>query len=104
MRGNRHNRSVIAVVIRQYGTGLYRSYVSLSHESSICLGTHSDEESATDRLNHFWKAYDEGSIRTSEDLNCLIDPPSGNGSDTAATSQPEPAGANRSQPEIARDY
>lgn len=92
MRGNRQYRGVIAVVIRQYGTGLYRSYVSLSHDNSICLGTHSDEESATDRLNHFWKAYDEGSIRTSEDLIGLIDTPPVN---------PDPS--NSSQPEVARD-
>ncbi|MFZ4987313.1 MAG: hypothetical protein ACOYLF_17810 [Blastocatellia bacterium] len=78
MDQNRRYQGVIAVVIRQYGTGLYRSYVSLSRETSICLGTHADEKGATDRLDRFWQAYDEGSIRNPEDLSGLIDASSSN--------------------------
>ena len=92
MRENLQYQSVMAVIIRQYGTGLYRSYVSLSRDNSVCLGTHSDEQSAADRLNHFWKAYDEGAIRTPEDLTGLIDS-SITSPDTAVPPPPE-AGRN----------
>lgn len=71
----RHQHGVVAVIIKQYGTGLYRTCVSLSRENSVCLGTHTDEESASARLSSFWQAYDEGTIRVSEDLQPLIDPP-----------------------------
>ncbi len=69
-----HQKSVVAVVIKQYGTGLYRTCVSLNRERTVCLGTHADEETASARLTRFWKAYDEGTIRATEDLLQLIDP------------------------------
>lgn len=76
MRQIRRDREVIAVIIRQYGTGLYRSYVSLGPDNSTCLGTHPDEIGATEKLNRFWAAYDEGMIRTAGDLTLLIETPS----------------------------
>lgn len=59
---------IIAVVIKQYGTGLYRSCVSMGRENTIYLGTYRDERSASEKIDQFWKAYDEGQIREAEDL------------------------------------
>lgn len=75
----RHHQGVVAVVIKQYGTGLYRTCVSLNRESAVCLGTHADEDSASARLSQFWQAYDEGTIRATEDLQRLLDPPDSSG-------------------------
>ncbi|HKX32262.1 MAG TPA: hypothetical protein VJ302_31535 [Blastocatellia bacterium] len=63
----------IACVIRQYGTGLYRTCVSLERKSAICLSTHRDEESATETIEQFWEIYRKGEIRTVEDLRSLIE-------------------------------
>ena len=63
----------IACVIRQYGTGLYRTCVSLERKSAICLSTHRDEESATETIEQFWEIYRKGEIQTVEDLRSLID-------------------------------
>lgn len=71
----RRHQGIIAVVIKQYGTGLYRTCVSLNRDNSVCLGTHESETSANDRLNLFWKAYDEGTIRHHDDLASLVDHP-----------------------------
>ncbi len=79
----RHHQGVVAVVIKQYGTGLYRTCVSLNRESAVCLGTHADEESASARLSRFWQAYDEGTIRATEDLQSLIDPADSSGPNRA---------------------
>ena len=62
----------IACVIRQYGTGLYRTCVSLERKSAICLSTHRDEESATETIEQFWETYRKGEIQTVEDLRGLI--------------------------------
>lgn len=59
---------LIACVIRQYGTGLYRTRVSLERNSSICLSTHQDESSATDIINRFLETYQKGQIKTLDDV------------------------------------
>ena len=58
----------IACIIRQYGTGLYRTCVSLDQHNSICLSTHSDEKSATETINQFLDFHEKGRIKTTEDL------------------------------------
>ena len=73
----RRHQGIIAVVIKQYGTGLYRTCVSLNRDNSVCLGTHDSETSANEKLNLFWKAYDEGTIRHPDDLVRLVDHPVG---------------------------
>jgi len=67
----RHHQ-IIAVVIKQYGTGLYRTCVSLGTGNMTYLGTYRDERSASDKIGEFWKAWDEGQIRQPEDLASLI--------------------------------
>ncbi len=63
---------VIAVVIKQYGTGLYRTCVSLDKDNLTFLSTHRDERSATETINRFWRAYDEGELKTPDDIRTLI--------------------------------
>lgn len=67
-RRRQERQQILAVVIRQYRTGLYRSCVSLNQGNLVTMGTHEDERSAEESLNRFWKAYDEGEIRHSDDL------------------------------------
>ncbi|MFZ4627281.1 MAG: hypothetical protein ACOYNR_03020 [Blastocatellia bacterium] len=69
-------QQILAVVIRQYRTGLYRSCVSLNQGNLVTMGTHEDERSAEESLNRFWKAYDEGEIRHSDDLLRWLTPAS----------------------------
>ncbi len=61
-------KQMIACVIRQYGTGLYRTCVSLDENSSICLSTHQDEKSAIESINRFLDNYHKGQIKTTEDV------------------------------------
>jgi len=63
---------VIAVVIKQYGTGLYRTCVSLSKDDVTFLSTHKDERSANDTIGLFWQAYDEGRLKTPEDMATFV--------------------------------
>jgi hypothetical protein len=63
---------VIAVVIKQYGTGLYRTCVSLNRDDMTFLSTHKDERSANETIGLFWQAYDEGRLKTSEDVATFI--------------------------------
>ncbi len=63
---------IIAVVIKQYATGLYRTCVSLGRDNITYLGTHKDERSANEALNHFWRAWDEGQLKTPEDVAGFI--------------------------------
>ncbi len=63
---------VIAVVIKQYGTGLYRTCVSLDKDNVTFLSTHRDERSANETISRFWKAYDEGQLKTPEDVATFI--------------------------------
>lgn len=64
---------LIACVIRQYGTGLYRTCVSLDKNNTICLSTHQDEASATEMINRFLETYQKGQIKTLEDISIFID-------------------------------
>jgi hypothetical protein len=66
-------KEVIACIIRQYGTGLYRPCVSLDKSSTICLSTHQDEASATETINRFLAAYQKGQIKTLKDVLAFID-------------------------------
>jgi hypothetical protein len=63
---------VIAVVIKQYGTGLYRTCVSLDRDDVTFLSTHKDERSATETIGLFWQAYDEGRLKTPEDVTAFV--------------------------------
>src|SRR5262245_20444757 len=63
---------VIAVVIKQYGTGLYRACVSLERDDVTFLSTHKDERSANETINLFWRAYDDGRLKTPEDVAAFI--------------------------------
>jgi len=67
-----HQNQVIAVVIKQYGTGLYRTCVSLDKDNVTFLSTHKDERSANETISQFWKAYDEGQLKTPEDVATFI--------------------------------
>ncbi|HEU0173331.1 MAG TPA: hypothetical protein VFV58_03650 [Blastocatellia bacterium] len=44
---------LIACVIRQYSTGLYRAWVISDKSHTICLGSHQDEANATELINRF---------------------------------------------------
>ncbi len=63
---------VIAVVIKQYGTGLYRTCVSLGKDDVTFLSTHKDERSANETISLFWQAYDDGELKTQEDVASFI--------------------------------
>jgi len=63
---------LIACVIRQYGTGLYQAWVSLDRSNTICLGAPQDEASATELINRFLESYQEGRIKTLEDVLTFI--------------------------------
>jgi hypothetical protein len=63
---------VLAVVIRQYATGLYRACVSLEKDKINFLSTHKDERSAIETIDLFWQAFDEGSLKTPEDVVAFI--------------------------------
>lgn len=63
---------VIAVVIKQYGSGLYRTCVSLDKDDVTFLSTHKDERSANETISLFWRAYDEGQLKTHEDVESFI--------------------------------
>ena len=63
---------LIACVIRQYGTGLYRACVSLDKFNAICLSTYQDEASATQMINCFLDRYQHGEIRTIEDVLAFV--------------------------------
>ena len=63
---------VIAVVIKQYGTGLYRTCVSLNRDDVTFLSTHKDERSANETIGLFWQAYDEGQLKTPADVEIFM--------------------------------
>ena len=68
---------IIACVVRQYGTGLYRSCVSLNKGSTICLSTHDDEQSANETINQFWQFWkfweaQKGEIKHAEDVSLFM--------------------------------
>ena len=61
-------KELIACVVRQYTSGLYRTCVSLDRNNTICLGTHQDEASAIQTINQFLETYQDGKIKTLEDI------------------------------------
>jgi hypothetical protein len=63
---------LIACVIRQYGTGLYRTCVSLDKNNTVCLSTHQDEASATEMINRFLETHQQGQIKTLEDVLIFV--------------------------------
>lgn len=65
-------KELIACVVRQYNSGLYRTCVSLDRSNTICLGTHKDEASATETINQFLESYQDGKIKTHDDILCYI--------------------------------
>lgn len=67
-----HRNQVIACVVKQYGTGLYRSCVSLGKSNVICLSTHNDEESAAETVNRFLEAHREGRIKEPDDVSLFV--------------------------------
>lgn len=73
-----HNQ-LIACVIKQYGTGLYRAWISLDRGHVACLGAHQDEEGATETINRFLEIYRDEQVKKPEDvltcvsLNCAQD-------------------------------
>jgi len=71
-RQPKDREQVIAVVIKQYGTGLYRTCVSLDKDNLTFISTHRDERSANETINSFWRAYDEGELKTPEDISRFI--------------------------------
>ncbi len=63
----------MACVIRQYGTGLFRSCVSLDGRTSLCLHSTPDERLAGEIISRFLEARERGEIRTSEDVAAFRD-------------------------------
>lgn len=59
---------ILACVIKQYGTGLYRTCVSFDKGHTVFLSAHPDEESATETVNRFQEACLDGTIQTADDL------------------------------------
>jgi hypothetical protein len=63
-----HRNRLMACVIKQYGTGIYRAWVSLDKGHTVCLGSHQDEADATETIDRFWETYQDGLIKAPEDL------------------------------------
>jgi len=59
---------ILACVIKQYGTGLYRACVSFNKGHAVFLSAHSDEESANETINRFQEACRDGTVKTAEDV------------------------------------
>jgi hypothetical protein len=59
---------ILACVIKQYGTGLYRTCVSFDKGHTAFMTAHPDEESATETINRFEEACQDGTIKTVEDV------------------------------------
>ncbi len=59
---------ILACVIKQYGTGLYRTCVSFNKGHTVFMSAHPDEESANETINRFQEACRDGTIKTAEDL------------------------------------
>jgi hypothetical protein len=63
-----HRNPILACVIKQYGTGLYRACVSLNKGHTVFLSAHQDEESADETIHRFQEACRDGTIKTAEDV------------------------------------
>lgn len=64
--------SILACVIKQYGTGVYRACVSLNKGHTVFLSSHQDEEDANETVNRFQEACRDGLIKTTEDVMSFI--------------------------------
>jgi len=64
---------LIACVIRQYDAGLYRAWVSLDKEHVVCLGAYQNEADAMATIDRFLDTYQDGQIKSPEDILPLID-------------------------------
>ncbi|HKQ77613.1 MAG TPA: hypothetical protein VJ810_28215 [Blastocatellia bacterium] len=64
---------ILACVIRQYGTGIYRACVSFNKGHTVFLSSHQDEESANETINRFQEACRDGTIKTVEDVTSFAD-------------------------------
>ncbi|MCG3160529.1 MAG: hypothetical protein JMDDDDMK_01598 [Acidobacteria bacterium] len=63
-----HCNPILACVIKQYGTELYRACVSFNKGHTVFLGAHPDEESAGETIKRFQEACRDGTIKTAEDV------------------------------------
>jgi hypothetical protein len=59
---------ILACVIKQYGTGLYRTCVSFDKGHAAFLSAHPDEDGATETINRFEEACQDGTIKSVEDV------------------------------------
>ena len=64
---------LIACVIRQYGAGPYRAWVSLDKGHMVCLGAYQDEMDATETVERYLDTYRDGRIKTPEDALTHVD-------------------------------
>ena len=64
---------LIACVIRQYDAGPYRAWVSLDKGHMVCLGAYQDEADAAETIDRFLDTYQDGRIKTPEDILPLLD-------------------------------
>ncbi|MCI0525769.1 MAG: hypothetical protein L0Y75_10945 [Acidobacteria bacterium] len=67
-----HRNPIMACVIKQYGTGLYRACVSFNKGHTVFLSAHQDEESANETIHRFQEACLDGKIKTTEDVASFI--------------------------------
>ena len=63
---------ILACVIKQYGTGVYRACVSLNKGHTVFLSSHQDEEGANETVSRFQEACRDGLIKTAEDVMSFI--------------------------------
>jgi hypothetical protein len=63
---------ILACVIKQYGTGVYRACVSLNKGHTLFLSSHQDEEGANETVSRFQEACRDGLIKTAEDVMSFI--------------------------------
>lgn len=60
---------IFACVIRQYGTGLFRSCILWQGKDTICLSEHMDERSANETLHRFLEAFREKDMTSLEEVS-----------------------------------
>ncbi len=66
--GSSHAQRPLAVVVRHYGTGLYRAIVSPEAGTSVTIGAYREEAEAIARIALFHRLLLEGLISRPEDL------------------------------------
>jgi hypothetical protein len=63
-----HRNPILACVIKQYGSDLYRACVSLNKDHTVFLSAHPDEAGANETIHQFQEACRDGAIKTAEDV------------------------------------